>query len=324
MNRQKSDERYHNQAYVNRFIDNDRIKSELLDYIYNKIDLSNYKYKLIETVNDLNYIKDRHIISPNYNGINCLLVFVKLADKYFSFLVDRKTLSYNRGQIELDNVKFTPVNIRLDLSIYRGTIMDGVFICNKRTNNRMIFIVNDLYYFRGDDMLQYRVTHKNINISTYLDANMIDDQIMNTMILQPNKYFDLEEIKRVIDYEIPKMKYSSDIKGLTFYPQMSGMRVIFLYSNAVVKNEVVALSRNEKINEEYNNENIQNGSEAVFELRSGKMSDVYKLYLLKKIKKGIAIPKGNEKLVKNVKMGLAYIPTKTCADMCRTLIEQSA
>src|SRR5437870_4652311 len=55
------------------------IKSELINYVYNQIDISKYKYTLVldEThIDSLMYYK--YYVSPNYNGINGLLVFVKI------------------------------------------------------------------------------------------------------------------------------------------------------------------------------------------------------------------------------------------------------
>jgi len=89
---------------TNRYIEDKDVKESLLDYIYENIDLRNYKYKIIEANDDLFNIKKNYHISPNYNGTNCLLVFTKLNGQYYSFLVDRKTLSYSKNQLDLNSI----------------------------------------------------------------------------------------------------------------------------------------------------------------------------------------------------------------------------
>ena len=72
---------------MNHFINNIKIKKQLIFNIYNSINLSKFKYKLIEYENQLELLNhNKYMISPNYNGINCLLIFMKLGSKYYSFL----------------------------------------------------------------------------------------------------------------------------------------------------------------------------------------------------------------------------------------------
>src|SRR5947207_5256190 len=95
------------------------IKQQLINYIYSTVELSNFNYKLLEYEADLNLLtKDKYFVSANYSGSNCLLIFVKIKERFFSYLVDRKTLTYNKNSINLDNIKIIPVNIKLDESIY--------------------------------------------------------------------------------------------------------------------------------------------------------------------------------------------------------------
>ena len=311
---------------MNRFIESKDTKERLLDYIYDNIDLRNYKYKIIETKDDLSNIKRDYYISPNYNGTNCLLVFTRLNGQYYSFMVDRKTLSYSKNQLDLNSIKLTPVNIRLDQAVYNGSILDGVLLYNNKEDNKMIFIINDLYYFRGSNLLQSKINHKSINITTYLKSNMIKDNVMNTIVLEANNYYELKDIKDVINTEIPNMKYASDIKGIAIYPETSSTKLIFLYSNAAPKKDITVSTQSETksdkketivVESDYDNSDLETGTEAVFEMRSTDLMDVYKLYLLKKIRKG------KRKVIKSKKIGIAYIPTQECCHMCKKLTEQN-
>jgi len=146
---------------------------------------------------------------------------------------------------------------------------------------------------------------------------MIKDSVMNTLILEANKYYDLTDIRNVIDNEIPTAKYTSDIKGLAFYPETSGTKMIFLYSNAVPKKDLNIPLLQVIVESDYDNSDLDGGVEGVFEMRPTDMMDVYKLYLLKKIKKG------KKRIVKSKKIGIAYVPTQDCCHMCKQLTEQN-
>ena len=55
------------------------VKQQLINFVYNSIELYNYKYKLIEYEADLSLLKEKKwYLSANYNGIPGLLVFYKI------------------------------------------------------------------------------------------------------------------------------------------------------------------------------------------------------------------------------------------------------
>jgi len=148
-------------------------RQTLLKYMYHTIELSNYKYKLIEYEYDLPLLKEKqYYVSPNYNGIHSLLIFIKIKDQYLSFVIDRKTLTYNINQIDYDKVKIIPVHYRFDEEIYSGSIFDGVLLYNNIDGIKH-FVINDIYCLRGKNMSGDKVTNKMLNISTYLETQII-------------------------------------------------------------------------------------------------------------------------------------------------------
>lgn len=294
----------------------------LINYIYNTIILSNYKYKLIEFEPDLQLLKERnYFVSPNYNGIHSLLVFIKINDKYISVIVDRKTLTYNVNQVDYNKVKIIPVSIRLDEEVYNGTIIDGVLLYNN-VDNMKNFVVNDIYYLRGKEVSSDKITNKMLNFMTYLETVKQDSNLEN-LVLIVNKLYQLKDIQQLVNVYIPKSKYNKSIKGITFYPEYSGTKLIYLYNNCA--QEDIKSQNSPKVQDKSHNKVQDNTSAirktniivtgesltAVFKMKKTDIVDVYNLYL------GEKFQENGKSLFKYKKTGIAYIPTKECSYFCK-------
>lgn len=340
----------------NEYLDDNYTKQQLLEYVYNTIELSNYKYKLVEYEYDLPLLKEKqYFVSPNYNGIHSLLIFIKIKEKFLSFLIDRKTLTYNIRQIDYNKVKMIPVYFRLDKEIYNGTIFDGVFLYNN-INGLKHFVINDVYYFRGKDMSSDKITNKMLNVSTYLET-INQDTTENNLVFIINKLYPLNEIQQLVNMYIPKSKYNKSIKGIAFYSEYSGTKLIYLYNNCS-REETQTQSQPQtqqtqeshqreshprdshsqtyaqskaKVhqkpvdNDEYvedvrpSNVKVQSGaSTGIFKMKKTDTIDVYNLFL------GEKIVDGAKKLFKYKKVGIAYVPTKECSFFCKDSFVKSA
>jgi len=310
---------YHNYGPV--------VTQQLINYIYSTVELSRFKYKIIEYESDLTVLtKQKHFLSANFNGTNCLLVFTKIRDKFYSFMVDRKTLTYNQNQIKLDSVKIIPVNIRLDNSIYNGTIMDGIFIHNKRTKSK-IFVITDVYYFIGKNLTNDDLKHKFMNVTAYLESNLKHDDNFNNIRLNINILYEPTEINNLMS-AMDKSK-SIDFKGFVFYPNKSGTKLIFLNTETkqppnknVILNENIIESKNDNNNTVKSNcknkryTYVCKTNDPIFaslELRKTSSPDVYNVFCADK-----EIVNGKN-CIKLKKLGIALIPDKDCSTMCKTL-----
>ena len=130
-----------NNKTVNRF-KNNNVKSQLIDYIYSSIDISKFKYEIIETHSDLPKIfSDKFYLTANFIGNNCLLVFTKINDKFYTFTIDRKTLSYSKSRININKINIKYVSVDADIKIYDGTIFDGIYY---NYNGIDQFIISDI------------------------------------------------------------------------------------------------------------------------------------------------------------------------------------
>ena len=305
-------------------------KLQLVEYIYKTIELSSYKYNLMEYEYDTMLLKDKKFyVSPNYNGIHSLLVFIKLKDKYFSVLIDRRTLNYNQHQLDIDKIKFIPITVRLDNSIYQGTIIDGVLLYNN-TNGNKNFVVNDIYYFRGQNLNNDKISNKLLNINAFLESYLKTDDMTNNINFIVNKLYGLNEIQHLVNNYIPKSKYNNSIKGIAFYPETSGTKLIYLYNNCNVQTP----KENGQTPKENDVKTIDNDSDgvspkqklfdvpigevsAVFRLKKTETVDVYQLFL------GEKEFINGKNFIKYKKIDIAYIPTKECSFMCKELFDKS-
>ena len=229
----------------------DQLKQQLINHIYNSVDLSRFKYELLEVESQLSQLIERkYFVSANFYGSNCLLVFTKIKDKYHSFLVDRSTLSYNPQKVNINNVKTTNVKIKLDLEIYTGSIFDGILVTNK---NEKTFIITDIYTFKGHDYSKSQLDSKLLTIITYLKSNYNQNDKDNDLILTVNRLFSIDETEKLVENYIPKIK-GFNARGLCFYPEGSGTKLIFLFGNEKKNNQVAT----QQISPPKNNKNKNN------------------------------------------------------------------
>lgn len=206
------------------------IKRQLINHIYTTVDLSTLKYKMLEYENDLILLtKQKYYVSANFAGSNCLLIFMRTNGNYYSYLVDRKTLSYNASQISLEAVKVYPVNIRLDGDIYDGSIFDGILIQHNNNTKAKTFIITDVYTFRGKNTLNEKIQYKLANIVVYLEKFIKETNPNFTLTI--NNLYDITKIHELL--EITKKMKSHIIKGLSFYPELSETKLIYMFDNDV-------------------------------------------------------------------------------------------
>lgn len=299
-------------------INDDNIKEIIGKYIYSLIDMKKYKYIIVNTINDLQLLtKQKYYVSLNFCGLNCYYVFLKIKEKYYSVLVDKKTINYN--QTTCQNIKMYDTNIKLDDTVYNGSIFDGIFIDNENK-----FIVNDVYHFRGTKLIDDKLTNKMINIKVFLEITLKKIDNCDNIMISNNKFFELYDIKKITDAPIMKKKHI--VRGLLFYPEISGITLIYILNNkqSEINNET-------KINNEMcenklltsqiqqNKYTVRTEAEitAIFEIRKTNITDVYKLYLATtEIKNGKPILKGK-------KIDIASIPTIECKKLCSSIFDDT-
>ena len=207
----------------------DILNKQLIGSIFSQQNISNFKYELIQYETDLSKLSlKKFFTSINFCGTSSLLVFTKLNNKHYCFTVERQTLSYNFNKIDYNKVKLDMRNLRLDYDIYQGTIFDGILV--KTSNKDDLFIISDVYTFRGINYTKTRLDEKLKIVIDYLKENYSDDHLENNIRLTVNRIYPIDKTSHVVNKILPEIK---DLKyrGLCFYPEYSETKLIFMFNN---------------------------------------------------------------------------------------------
>jgi hypothetical protein len=313
---------------------NDSIKHQLIDYIYSTVDLSQFKYEMLEFEHDLPKLSDKkYYLTANFSGSNCLLVFTKIREKFYAFTIDRKTLSYSRNKVDPNKVDLQFVNTNVDSSIYNGSIFDGVLI---HASGKTKFVVSDIYTFKKSDYTNVDLDMKIFELQNYLENTKPETSALNNshkryvdLEIGVNKIYPLNKIETFVNKIIPKFA-DCKIRGICFYPKVSGTKLIFLFGNdkrvPETKYETKYEAKSVKKSPECGQDNdfkdgkltkykfissTSNPVHAILEMKKTDTVDVYKLHSVEK-----TLKEGKNILMRK-KMGIAYIPTLERSQWCR-------
>ena len=121
-----------------------------------------------------------------------------------------------------------------NVTLYNGTIFDGIYIKNGNTHE---YIITDIYYFKGTDYTSNKLSHKLFEVKVYLDNiggqitfNQNKIHSRTDISLKVNELCDIKDIRKYIESDIKK--YSNyQTRGICFYPDISGTKLIHLFSS---------------------------------------------------------------------------------------------
>jgi hypothetical protein len=313
------------------------IKNVVLDYLYNKVEVSEHKYLLIKNIGDVYELKNKKFyVSGNTCGINSFIIFMKKDNNYYSYLVDRRSISYNKNTLKKSSVRFTELKLSVDLKLYDGTIIDGILIdtSNKiiqkgdNQKHKMMFMITDVFSFCGKSLLSMNYKTKIFTMNMMLNE-YIKNTTTNNIELFITRPFEINQATELFTEYINQYSQKYNIKGITFYPETSGTKLIYIFDkqddkfknnltsgiieiNPDAKNDdnlhLLELSDNKKIFKfDYFDPKCVDDIIMNFEMIKTNITDVYKLY-------GIFF--NDTKYIKR-KIGIAYIPTYELSLKCK-------
>jgi hypothetical protein len=332
---------YHNNNY---HINNEElnIKSHLLDYLYNKVEVGEQKYTVIKNIGDIYDLKSKkYYISANSCGINAMIMFLKKDGEYLSYLIDRRSISYNRHSLNKSGVRITEIKLAVDLKLYDGTILDGIIIdsdsnmiSNSETNtNKMNFMVTDVFVLGGKSLITIDYKKKMYMCGLMFDKLINNNDKTNNIGINISRPYEMNEIKELFTNDINNGMKKFNIKGITFYPQYSGTKLIYIFDkqdeiykqelmegkgdiNLINDTELVQdnfeysdkkrLFKFELVDTEYLDDIVLN-----LQMVKTQTQDVYKLF---GIFKGM---QDNKQIFIKKNIGFAYIPTYILSIKCK-------
>ena len=266
-------------------------KTQIVDYLYNSLNLHSLKYRMLTTFQDLQILKNNeHYVSPNFSGKNAFIIFKKFNNNYYSVVIPRTSLKYNSSYLDINNLKIFPLNgVTGCANIYNGTILDGKLI--KLKDRTMVFIITDVLYLEGKCLLKDKIENKLINIKVYIE-NYIRFTKYNKMKFEINKLYGYNDIKNLI-IENKKNEYY-DMYGIIFYPKVSGITILF--NDIDFANDTVDINRNDKT--------------AYILLKKKEQPDVFHTFITY-----------NNKIVR---CGIAYVPTMKLSRYLKQVFDSSS
>jgi hypothetical protein len=309
-------------------------KKEIIENVYNNIPISRYRYNILYK-NELNLLKkDFHNVSLNNNGSKYFLVFSQHNGNPNCYYIDKKTLKYNKKNININDINIYSCKHRVHSDYYKLTIIDGDLVQTKE--NFYVFYICDIYYLKGEKKYHIPIKDKLKELKADMITNYKIDNTVECCPLRINQLYTYNDIDYIIKYIIPNIDYVCS--GFVFYPRISGSKIIYKFSKIefrqilTKKYDIILnydeiklnsnlLEQNECTENDYNNKDNQKQSISLkniktyniiinFEVWKTDFPDVYDLYL-----KDV---NNNTK-----KQGIAYIPTLDCSRFIFTLFNKN-
>jgi hypothetical protein len=166
--------------------------------------------------------------------------------------------------------------------------------------------------FYGKSWSQYSLYRKIESLNSILNDNYIPDSYMESCMMKVAKIYNKEDIVNIVENTLESQEYV--INGITFVPEISGNKTIYLFTNDDFK-----INNIEDDNDVENSINLKNFQECKpktnrlvsFKMaKDKKLPDTYMLSLLNKKRNAVDV-------------GLAYIPSSACSSWINNMFKNS-
>lgn len=212
------------------------LKKQIIDYLYSKLDINNYKYEMLNNIQKLKFLKENeHYVSFNYRGHSYFLIMMTINKKFYNFIIDRQKLNYIKAKLDLQKIVIFQIYINATPSLYEGSIFDGKFISNPINT----FLIHDCFFLMGNNLLKMDMINKMIYLDSIIKSNFKQD--IKNVNFKLNKLVSYNKLEEIITYATTNQH---TINGIIFYPKVSGINIIKIADKF---NKVDIVSNNEKI-----------------------------------------------------------------------------
>jgi hypothetical protein len=205
--------------------DNEKdIKNKIIDYLYNTLNLSKYRYEMLNNIQKLKYLQENeHWVSPNYKGHSYFLIFMSIYNKSYCVIINRKKLSYHKNQIDLHTTFIVRLLVNTNSNMFTGSIFEGKII---QKDNDNYFLIQDCFYLMGKSLVEMEINQKMLYLNDIVNTNLVGPTVCLNFNFKLNKLYKYNELPKLITEIIPSCSVLSN--GLIFYPKISGITILFV------------------------------------------------------------------------------------------------
>jgi hypothetical protein len=213
-------------------------KYELLNYLYEQIDMNNIKYSILKTIEHAQVLKQHHFhVALHFHGYNYFLIIKKFNNQINFYIISKLDLKNNRNDMNDNYIKIYKLKINNNIIVddnYNNTIIDGKLIYKK---NEKIFLISDILYYKSIKLLSMKLIDKfkiiDININDYINNNF------NLILIKLYEYSELEDL---IYNKIQNTDFK--INGLIFLPIRTGKYYIYINDNEfdIIKKSPISIN----------------------------------------------------------------------------------
>ena len=205
-------------------ISEDEIKSKVIDYLYNTLNLSKYRYVMLNNIQKLKFLQENeHYVSPNYKGHHYFLIFMTIYNKSVCVLLDRKKLSYHKNQIDLRGLIIIKIIVNTNNNFFSGSIFEGKIV---QKDNNYCFLIQDCFILMNKSIIDMEINQKMLYLNEIIKSNLMGTTVCSNFNFKINKLYKYNEIEELINNIMPNCGINSN--GLIFYPKTSGIVVLFI------------------------------------------------------------------------------------------------
>ena len=296
------------------------LKKNIISYLFSNIDLSKYRYSMLKNEKNLHFLKNNsHYVTPNFKGVNYLMLFMMYNNRKYCVLIDKKNLSYHQNSINYYKLNIIKVRMFTNQNLFNGTILDGKLIMEKN-----YFLIKGCYVMMNNSLENMEMSQKLGYLNSILKNNFNGKKYCDNFIFKLSKLYNYDDIEDIKLRANKKDKNDIPIVGLEFFPKFSGISIVWLNRKETKSITINNGSRTTISNQEKNIENFSydlihnlpkvlmnrsysyenSDDKKKFYLKKTNITDVYNVYKLKDKKR----------------IGIAHIPNFKISRNCQEKI----
>ena len=210
-----------------------------------------------------NNLNNPHILCLKTTGNPYLLFCTQINNTNYCFLIDKKKKDgYEYPKIFIVHYRFDPL-------LFSGTLFETELLRDK--NGDWSLLIGDIYTMNGNSMKHIQIHDRINHCIDIMENKYIDDSFCDICPLIIKKYFDIQDIHKVITEFSPDLPYR--VRGFYFVPlKPSYSKILYLFSDEEQKHIKKTTKKTNLLS---------------FRIISTVNPDVYELYLHNEQKTGI-------------------------------------